>query len=47
LRIHRLGVVDRAWFLLMLHGGVRTGEVRRLRLGDLDLDARRVRVEQL
>jgi integrase len=44
--IRRRGVMDRAWFLLMLHGGLRTGEVRRLRLGDLELDARRVRVEQ-
>jgi integrase len=38
--------MDRAWFLLMLHSGLRTGEVRRLHLADLDLDGRRVRVEQ-
>ncbi len=44
--IRRLGLMDRAWFLLMLHSGLRTGEVRRLRLGDLDLAARRVRIEQ-
>jgi integrase/recombinase XerD len=44
--IRRLGLMDRAWFLLMLHSGLRTGEVRRLRLGDLDLGARRARIEQ-
>lgn len=37
---------DRAMFLLMLRYGLRTGEVRRLRLGHLDLGARRVRIEQ-
>ncbi len=44
--IRRLGVMDRAWFLLMLHSGLRTGEVRRLRLSDLDWDGRRARIEQ-
>lgn len=42
----RLGRMDKAWFLLMWHSGLRTGEVRRLRLDDLDLAARRVRIEQ-
>jgi len=44
--IRRLGVMDRAWFLLMLHSGLRTGEVRRLRLADLDWCGRRARIEQ-
>jgi integrase/recombinase XerD len=44
--IRRMGVMDRAWFLLMLHSGLRTGEIRRMRLSDLDLDDRRVRIEQ-
>jgi integrase len=38
--------MDRAWFLLMLHSGLRTSEVRHLRSSDLDLEARRVRIEQ-
>jgi len=42
----RMGLMDRAWFLLMLHSGLRTGEVRRLRCADLDLDGQRVRIEQ-
>ena len=42
----RMGLLDRAWFLLMLHSGLRVGEVRRLRQGELDLDARRLRIEQ-
>jgi integrase len=49
-----MGVMDRAWFLLMLHSALRTGEVRRMRAPDLDtssplsagLEGRRVRVEQ-
>jgi integrase len=44
--VRRKGVMDRAWFLLMLHSGLRTCEVRRLRLSDLDLEGCRVRVEQ-
>lgn len=44
--IRRMGVMDRAWFLLMLHCGLRTGEVRRLRMADLNLAERRVRIEQ-
>lgn len=42
----RMGIMDRAWFLLMLHGGLRVGEVRRLRQADLDLPGQRVRLEQ-
>jgi integrase len=38
--------MDRAWFLLMLHSGLRTGEVRRLRLADLDWGGQRARIEQ-
>ena len=41
-----MGLLDRAWFLLMLHSGLRTGEVRRLRGTDLDLEGSRVRIEQ-
>lgn len=44
--IRRMGMMDRAWFLLMLHCGLRTGEVRRLRCGDIDMETRRVRIEQ-
>ena len=40
LRTHR----DRAIVLLMLLGGLRAGEVRRLRLADVDMALRRVRV---
>ena len=42
----RMGVMDRAWFHLMLHCGLRVGEVRRLCLSDLDLEGRRARIEQ-
>lgn len=45
-RIRYFGVMDRAWFLLMVHCGLRTCEVRRLQLSDLDLDTPRVRIEQ-
>jgi integrase/recombinase XerC len=41
-----LGVMDRAWILLMLHSGLRTGEIRRLRLGEIDWENRRIRIEQ-
>ena len=44
--VRRMGLLDRAWFLLMLHSGLRVGEVRRLRQGELDLEARRLRIEQ-
>jgi len=39
-------VMDRAWFLLMLHSGLRTGEVRRLKLGDIDFERNKIRIEQ-
>ena len=50
----RRGRMDRAWFLLMLHCGLRVGEVCRLRLSELDtstslsagLEGRRVRIER-
>ena len=42
----RMGVMDRAWLLLMLHCGLRTGEVRRMALPDLNLQAKRVRIEK-
>jgi site-specific recombinase XerD len=42
----RMGLMDRAWFLLMLHSGLRTIEVRRLTLDQLDLERRQVRIEQ-
>jgi integrase len=42
----RVGRMDLAWFLLMLHGGLRTCEVRHLRLGDIEWDAKRLRIEQ-
>ncbi len=44
--VRRMGLLDRAWFLLMLHSGLRTGEVRRLQLADIDGENRRVRIEQ-
>jgi integrase len=42
----RVGRLDLAWFLLMLHCGLRTGEIRHLKLQDIDWDARRLRIEQ-
>jgi site-specific recombinase XerD len=42
----RIGRMDLAWFLLMLHSGLRTCEVRSLRLQDIDWEARRIRIEQ-
>ena len=44
--VRRRGRMDLAWYLLMLHCGLRTGEVRFLRLSALDLDGRRLRVER-
>ena len=41
-----LAVMDRAWIYLMLYSGLRTGEIRRLRLGDIDWENRRIRIEQ-
>jgi integrase/recombinase XerD len=42
----RMGVMDRAWFLLMLHSGLRTREIRFMLRCDLDLEGRRLRIEQ-
>ena len=42
----RLGLMDRAWFLLMLHCGLRTGEIRRLAFPDLDFRGKKARIEQ-
>ena len=44
--VRRCGLMDRAWFLLMLHSGLRTGEVRRMKLTEMDFDRRQVRIEQ-
>jgi site-specific recombinase XerD len=44
--LHRIGCMDLAWFLLMLHCGLRTCEVRYLKLQDIEWDARRLRIEQ-
>lgn len=44
--VRRMGIMDQAWVLLMLHSGLRTGEVRRLKLGDVDWERRRARIEQ-
>lgn len=43
---HDMGVMDRAWFHLMLYSGMRTCEVRRLKLEDVHLENRRIRIEQ-
>lgn len=42
----RMGLMDKAWFLLMLHCGLRVGEVRRLLRSDIDLTDQRIRIEQ-
>lgn len=42
----RMGIMDRAWFLLMLYSGLRSGEVRRLQLADFDWQRRVIRIEQ-
>jgi len=42
----RLGIMDKAWCLLMLHCGLRTGEVRRLKPEDIDWSGRKLRIEQ-
>jgi len=44
--LRRLGMMDLAWFLLMVHSGLRTCEVRSLKLSDIDWENRRVRIEQ-
>lgn len=42
----RTGRMDLAWFLLMLHSGLRSGEVRFLRLNELDCANRRLFIRQ-
>jgi site-specific recombinase XerD len=42
----RIGRMDLAWFLLMLHCGLRTCEIRHLKLQDIEWDAKRLRIEQ-
>jgi site-specific recombinase XerD len=42
----RVGVMDLAWFLLMLHCGLRTCEVRNLKLTAIEWDTRRLKIEQ-
>ena len=44
--VRRCGRMDQAWFLLMLHSGLRTGEIRRLTFPDIEWEAKRVRIEQ-
>jgi site-specific recombinase XerD len=44
--LSRLGTMDLAWFLLMLHCGLRSGEVRNLKMKDVEWDACRLRIEQ-
>jgi site-specific recombinase XerD len=44
--LRRMGLMDHAWALLMLHSGMRTGEIRRLCLADIDWDNHKVRIEQ-
>ncbi|HET8685620.1 MAG TPA: site-specific integrase, partial [Methanosarcina sp.] len=38
--------MDRAWFLLMLHSGLRTCEVRNLKIDDVDLSQRTVYIRE-
>jgi site-specific recombinase XerD len=38
--------LDRAWFLLMLHSGLRTCEVRALKLSDVDLSQRTIHIRE-
>ena len=42
----RVGRMDWAWFLLMLHCGLRTCEVRQLKIKDIDWAEKRIRIEQ-
>jgi integrase len=42
----RRGIMDLAWFLLMVHSGLRTGEVRRLTPTDIDWERRRVTIHE-
>jgi integrase len=42
----RLARLDLAWCLLMIHSGLRTGEVRRLKGRDIDVERKLARIEQ-
>ncbi|MEJ2327581.1 MAG: site-specific integrase, partial [Chromatiaceae bacterium] len=42
--VRRMGVMDRAWVHVMLYSGLRTVEVRRLLIPDLDLNERTIQV---
>jgi integrase/recombinase XerD len=44
--IQRLGIMDRAWLHLMLYSGLRSCEVRRLRIEDVGFENKRIRIEQ-
>jgi site-specific recombinase XerD len=44
--IWRMGIMDRAWWLLMLHSGLRVGEIRQMVRSDLDLEGRKLRIER-
>jgi integrase/recombinase XerD len=44
--VRRTGLMDHAWLLLMLHSGLRTCEVRRLNMSDIDWERRKIRIEQ-
>lgn len=44
--VKRMGLMDKAWYLLMLYAGLRTGEVRRLKEADIDWERRKVRIVQ-
>ncbi len=43
--VRRVGLMDRAWFLLMTHCGLRTCEVRSLLRSDIELETRRLWLE--
>jgi site-specific recombinase XerD len=43
---HRMGILDRAWVHLMLFSGLRTCEVRHLRLSEIQWEGRRIRILQ-
>jgi len=44
--VRRMGRMDFAWFMLMLHSGLRTSEVRSMRFQEIDWEGRRLRIEQ-
>lgn len=44
--LRRMGIMDRAWIHLMLYSGLRTCEVRRLQVDDINFENKRIRIEQ-